>query len=69
MARKVPGVMVMVQGKPSGHLSQGKMSTAEGKETALAAAGDAGETAACPGSMMKLQDFVYGLDGHPRQWE
>lgn len=57
MEKKVPGVMEMGQGKPSGHLSQGKMSTAGGKEKA-AAAGDAGETAACPGSTMRLQGFV-----------
>lgn len=57
MEREVPVVMVMGQGKPSGHLSQGRMSSAGGKERA-AAAGDAGETAACPGSTMRLQDLV-----------
>lgn len=57
--RKVLGATVMgnVKGKPSGHLSQDKMSTAEGKERA-AAAGDAGATAVFPGSLMRLQDFV-----------
>ena len=68
MERELPGVMVMGQGRPSRHLSQGRMSTAEGKER-TAAAGDAGETAAFPGSMMRLQDFVYGLDGFPSLWE
>lgn len=57
MEKEVPGVMVMGQGKPSGHLRPGRMSTAGGKERA-AAAGDAGETAACPGSTMRLQDLV-----------
>lgn len=57
MEREVPEVMVMGQGRPSGHLSQDRMSTAGGKERA-AVAGDAGETAACPGSTTRLQDFV-----------
>jgi len=57
MEREVPEGMVKGQGKPSGYLSQGRMSTAGGKERA-AAAGDAGETAACLGSLMRLQGFV-----------
>lgn len=57
MEREVPEVMAMGQGRPSGHLSQDRMSTAGGKERA-AVAGDAGETAACPGSTTRLQDFV-----------
>lgn len=62
MEREVLGVMG--QGKPSRHLSQGRMSTAGGKER-TADAGGAGETAAFLGSTMRLQDFVYGLDGCP----
>lgn len=54
---EVPGVMAMVQGKPSEHLSRGRLSTAGGKERA-AAAGNAGETAACLDSTMTLQGFA-----------
>lgn len=68
MEKKVPGVMAMGQGKASGHLSQGRMSTAGDKERA-AAAGDAGETAACLGSTMRLQHVVEGSDGPPSWWE
>lgn len=59
MERKVPEVMVMVmgQGRASGRWSQGRMSTAGGKERP-AAAGDAGETAACPRSSSRCQEFV-----------
>lgn len=57
MEREVLGAMVMGQGRPSGHLSQDRTSTAEGKERADAA-GVAGEIAACLGSTMTLQDFV-----------
>lgn len=53
--REVHGAMAIEQGEQSGHLSQGRMSTAGGKERA-AAAGDAGEAAACPGSTMRLRD-------------
>lgn len=55
--REVPGVTAMELGKPSEHLSQGKMSTVVGKERVVAA-GHAGETAACLESTMRLQDFV-----------
>lgn len=57
MEREVPEVMAMGQGRPAGHLGQGRKSTAGGKEWA-AVAGDAGETAACPGSTTRLQHFV-----------
>lgn len=57
MEREVSAGMVKGQGKPSGYLNQGRVTTAGGKERA-AAAGDAGETAACLGSLMRLQGFV-----------
>lgn len=57
METKVPEVTAMGQGRPSRILRRGRMSTAGGKERA-AVAGDAGETAACPGSTTRLQDFV-----------
>lgn len=54
METKVPEVTAMGQGRPSRILRRGRMSTAGGKERAAVA----GETAACPGSTTRLQDFV-----------
>lgn len=67
MEREVPGEMVMGQVKPSRNLSQGRLTTAGGKEGA--AAGGAGETAVFLGSTMRFQDLVYGFDGCPSSWE
>lgn len=68
MKREVPGVMPKEQGKDLGHLSLGRMSTAPGKERP-AAAGDAGETAACPGSTTSPRGLVLDADGLPSWWE
>lgn len=65
MEKEVPGLKAMEMGKPSWGLNPGRMSTAGDKERA-ASAEDAGEIAACPGLTMRPQDFVCGLDAHPR---